>query len=48
MKQPLRRAQMGEFSSEAERRKFQLLRPIAKEEVKMTDLEDLIRRLQAG
>ncbi|MFN9785399.1 MAG: hypothetical protein ACK57N_02360 [Planctomycetia bacterium] len=48
MKQPLRRAQTGEFSSEAERRKFRLLRPIAKEEVKMTDLEDLIRRLQAG
>jgi hypothetical protein len=38
----------AEFASDEERSKFRVLRPIQKEEIRMTDLEDLIRRLQAG
>lgn len=51
MKKPLRKvkpAKADDLRSEGERRRLRALEPLRQEEIRTTDLEDLIKRLQAG
>lgn len=51
MKKPLRApkpAKAGTLRTEGERRRLRALEPLRQEEIRTTDLEELIRRLQAG
>lgn len=51
MKQPMREAKpakAGQLRTEGERRRLRALEPIRQEDIRTTDIEELVRRLQVG